>query len=254
MVWLNRTEITSDNARVDAITLFQNSGKTAEAGKNLDLLGPSFIHDTLDIRQRLFTGDTKGALALVGTLMGSEAWKKHPQESILWKMRTILFDDKTNDLAALFDSQTIDPSWMGAREIFNCRLIFQQLSREPLAVKGWSKLEYGIFIGKSPAVVEFIEGEVSEAAKGVLLLRLVTQLLAKGDDSAAVKLFNDKTIVSDAPEYRYLYGETLVEIGNIGQAQETLTSIIEDSPDDIYSEKARVLLKKIQNRLTGHGQ
>lgn len=255
LVWLGRTEITSDNARIDAIGLYQMSGQLAEAGNNIAMLAPSFKRDTLEIRQRLFAGDTKAAMELAEKLGGSSSGKAHLREALLWKMRTILFSGRANDLTVLFDSQTVDPSWEGAREVLDCRLIFQRLSRDPAALAGWSRLEYDIFTGKPIPVAELVAPSISKESRTVLLLRLIKDLFAKGDYPAAQAVFNEKSVIADAPdvpeasaEYRYLHAETLVRNGMVAPAQEMLSGIIEDSPTDIYSEKARILLRKLKGR------
>lgn len=249
LVWLGRTEIMSDNARIDAVVLYQTGGQLAEAGKYIAMLPASLKKDTLEIRQRLFSGDTKAAMELAEKLAVSSTGKVHPSEAMLWKMRTLLFNGRANNLPALFDSQTVDPSWEGAREVLDCRLMFQRLSRDPAAVTGWSRIEYVIFIGKPTSVADLIAPSISEESRIVLLLRLIKDRLAKGDYAAAQAVFNEKAVISDAPEvteYRYLYAETLVRNGMVAPAREVLSSIIEDSPADIYSEKARVLLRKLQ--------
>lgn len=255
LVWLGRTEIASDNARIDAIGLYQMSGQLAEAGNNIAMLAPSFKRDTLEIRQRLFAGDTKAAMELAEKLAGSSSGKAHLREALLWKMRTLLFSGRANDLTVLFDSQTVDPSWEGAREVLDCRLMFQRLSRDPAALTGWSRLEYDIFTGKSISVAELFAPSISKESRTVLLLRLIKDLFAKGEYPAAQAVFNEKTVIADAPdvpeasaEYRYLHAETLVRNGMVAPAQEMLSGIIEDSPTDIYSEKARILLRKLKGR------
>jgi hypothetical protein len=78
-----------------------------------------------------------------------------------------------------------------------------------------------------------------------LLLLIIKDQLERGKITVAEALFERQGDTVDSPEYLYLRAQTLLNINvreNGGRAQALLGRIIRDFPEDVFSEKARVLL------------
>ncbi|MBN1130846.1 MAG: hypothetical protein JXA71_17795, partial [Chitinispirillaceae bacterium] len=113
LYWVQRSDLSSEKGKIEAVALYQRRGRPADAEKLLHELRPSLARDTLAVRQRLFAGDIEGAGALVGTA----AWNDHPREALLWKTRTLVFTARFDDLGPFFDTLRLDPAWENSKEL-----------------------------------------------------------------------------------------------------------------------------------------
>jgi len=241
LVWLDRGGVATESSRIEAITLDQVTGRLAAAAALIGALQPTLARDTLRLRQRLFEGDIAGAADAVNK---GVAWAQTPNETTLWTARTLLFRGDIDRLSALLDSVLPEPSWRGAQEILRDRLLVAQLRNSNAALAAWSRLEYNLFIDKPEVAAAQIPGAEAEY-RIPLLLRIVKEQLERGRIGMAEALFEKQGDTVDSPEYLYLRAATLLRlhaVENRERALALLRRIIRDFPDDVFSERARVLL------------
>ena len=247
LLWLKRADLSSEKGRIDAVVLYQCAGALSEAQKILQGLPTSFVRDTLEVRQRLFAGDTKEAADLV--LRGGKRWSDRPSDWILWKARTLLFDNRTGALSALMDSVKIDPSWKQSGEILDYRYRLQLFGRSGGARAVWCGIEYDCYTGH-PQRAEKRLAQASAPAdfKQELALRIIREYCAQGNRTAAAEFFRGQGSFSgaDSPEYLFLFARTLLESGQTAASRDLLLRLIRDFPDDVFSEKARILLARLK--------
>jgi hypothetical protein len=241
LAWLDRAGLTTENRRIEAVVLDQVTGKLSSATSLIARLPPDLSRDTLALRQRLFEGDQAGAAAAVSR---GTAWAQAPGETVLWTARTLLFTGDIDRLSGLLDSSLPDPSWRGAQELQRDRYMVNLLQGSNTALAAWPKMEYNLFIGRYDAAEASIAA-VGGAGKIPLLLRVLHSLLEGGKIGEAEGLFERQGDSVESPEYLYLRAETLLRLRpdeNRARAQPLLKRIIQEFPDDVFSEKARVLL------------
>ena len=247
LVWITRSDLSNESRKTDAAALYQRAGKLAEARALIGTLSRSFSRDTLEVRQYLYGGDTRGAREFARQAFAARP--PLPDEALLWNMRTLLFDGAFDDLSALLDTARPAASWPGTAVILDCRLMMKSLQNSPAALAVWSRQEYDFLTGKPAGAAGRFNGqEVPPDLRMALSVRIVKELLAQGDTAAAISFFMEQGSTIDSPEYLYLYAEHLLRTGVPDTAREVLLRVIRDYPDKVFSEKSRVLLAKIQSK------
>ncbi len=241
LVWLECAGLSTERRKVDATALNQATGRLGKAKTLISGLPPTFTRDTLALRQRLFEGDIVGAADAVKRGI---AWAQKPNETILWSVRTLLFKGDIDRLSGLLDSTLPEPSWGGAGEILRDRLLLHQLRNSNDALAGWSRIAYDLFIDKPALAVAKLSGMENDFRIPLLLL-IIKDQLDRGKVAAAETLFERQGDAVESPEYLYLRAETLLDLNareNRERARTLLGRIIRDFPEDVFSEKARVLI------------
>jgi tetratricopeptide (TPR) repeat protein len=249
LLWLGRTDSTSDVRRIDAVSLFQGCGRMKEARDLIDKIVPSFDRDTLTIRQCIFEGNLKGAAEELRK--SGSRWTLSPKETLLWKARILLFSGSFDELTSLFDSVSIEPSLNGAKEMLDYRFRLQIFQRSPAALASWSQIECALFTGNPEAAIEKLPAVHLLPADPAIALRLlvIRELLARDNVKGALALFRQPIAeAATSPEYLYLYADAELKSGLIDPAREHLLRIIRDFPDDVFSEKARILLARLEGK------
>ncbi|MBN2188679.1 MAG: hypothetical protein JW699_04435 [Chitinispirillaceae bacterium] len=247
LVWITRSDLSNESRKTDAAALYQHAGRLAEAGELIGTLSRSFGRDTLELRQYLYGGDTRGAREFAQKAFAARP--QLPDEAMLWKARTLLFDGAFDGLSALLDTVVTSSSRPVTALILECRLMLKSLRNSDAALAAWSRQEYEVFAGKAGRAAARLSGqEVPSDCRTVLTVRFVKELLARGDTSAAADFFDRQSGNIDAPEYLYLYAEHLLRAAGPEQAGTILLRVIKDYPDDVFSDKSRVLLAKINKK------
>jgi hypothetical protein len=247
LVWIARSDLSNESRKIDAAALYQRAGMLAEAKELIGTLARSFSRDTLELRQYLYGSDTRGAREFAQKTFAARP--QFPDEALLWRARTLLFDGAFDGLSALLDTAVPSPSRQGTAVILDCRLMLKYLRNSEAALAAWSRQEYEVFAGKGGSAADRLRGEeVPTEFRTVLLVRLVKELLVQGDTAAATRFFDEQNGNVDSPEYCYLYAEHLLRTAGPERAGSILLRIIKDYPDNVFSEKSRVLLAKIQSK------
>ena len=245
LVWLERAGISDESRKIEAAALCQEAGRMTDAKAFIKALPASFSRDTLELRQCLWNGDTRSARERAKNIYAT--WVQHPNEALLWKVRTLLFDGDGEGLTALFDTVPVAASWPGAKEILDYHFRLQLFRRFPEALSAWSHIEHDLFIGKPEhAAQRLTEQPIPSDLKRALRIRIIKEFLIKGDTAAVLPLFQEQGEEADSPEYLFLYAECLLRTGSADSAENLLHRIIRDYSGDVFSEKARIELTEIK--------
>ena len=242
LAWLLRAGVSGDKRKIDAAVLFQSTGRLKEAESIIATLDrSSFSRDTLELRQKLWVGDSSGAAALL-TAPGTH-WDRHPDDHLLWTARVLLFRGSVDQLASMLDTLPIVSTGSGAAELLNCRLVLQRFKGEDSWLKEWGRVQYWLFLGKPLVAYERIPPrKYSAELQDALLLCITKKLSEQGDMQTALRIFEQEGDSAASPEYLYGHADQLYKSMNIGKARVLLLKIIRDYPGSVFSEKARVLL------------
>jgi hypothetical protein len=250
LFWLERAGgagISGESWKIDAAALCQRAGRLSDAKAFIKALPPSFSRDTLELRQCLWNGDTRSARERAENIHAT--WVQHPNETLLWKVRTLLFDGDGEGLSAFFDTVPVAASWPGAKEILDYRFRLQFFQRSKGALSAWSRIEYELFTGTTERALQRLsEQALPPDLTGALRVRIIKEMLVNGDMSAVMRLFQEQGENVDSPEYLFLYAESLLRTGTVDRAENLLLRIISDYSGDVFSEKARTLLAKIKEK------
>ena len=135
-------------------------------------------------------------------------------------------------------------------ELLNYRYYWNLLSRSKEALALWVKIEYDLFIGQAERAVEAMKEIVlPEEMRMPLLLRLLRELKAAGRMKLLKRQFDAGFAGTHSPEYLYLHAETLIASGTgKAKAEGLLLRLIKDYPDDVFSQKARILLSRLHDQ------
>ena len=91
-MWLAGVPLAQEPYKAEAVAFFQRSRYLGKADSLIKTLSPSFMRDTLTIRQMLFSGDLRGAAdAAERTFQTWGGDKGDGNEALLWRIRTLIF-------------------------------------------------------------------------------------------------------------------------------------------------------------------
>lgn len=248
IVWLRRSGLSAEAQRIDAAALYQAAGRLADAQAIIKDLPPSAGRDTLEIRQLLFRGDPAGAAELLQKGRLPHLLAIH-DAALLWRVRTLLFAGRTDELGTLLDSVRLDPASVVAAEILTTRYRLQLYKSSGPALQIWSTMEFDCFRGNYAAIAALLRGPAVPAEfRTALSLPAIRAFLTTVNTAAAASLFTALGDTADSPEYLFLLAQTQIAQGTIRPAEETLLRCIRDFPGNVFSEKARVLLSRLRGR------
>jgi hypothetical protein len=211
-------------------------------------LRKSFSRDTLEIRQRLYSGDARGGLDCAAGL--GRQWSDRPADITLWRIRCMLFCGVTDGFGAILDSATVDPSRESGRELIDYRYYWNMFSRSKDVLDVWKKIEYDLYIGQADRASERMLGiALPKEMHTAILLRLLRELKARGHTALLLRQFSVQSDIPVAPEYVYLHAETLLASGREkAEVEELLLRLIREFPTDVFSQKARILLARLHEK------
>jgi hypothetical protein len=248
LLWLERCDLSTERGTIEAIALYQNSNKLVEAQSMIGSLRKSFSRDTLEIRQRLYSGDARGGLDCAAGL--GRQWSDRPADITLWRIRCMLFCGVTDGFGAILDSATVDPSRESGRELIDYRYYWNMFSRSKDVLDVWKKIEYDLYIGQADRASERMLGiALPKEMHTAILLRLLRELKARGHTALLLRQFSVQSDIPVAPEYVYLHAETLLASGREkAEVEELLLRLIREFPTDVFSQKARILLARLHEK------
>jgi hypothetical protein len=247
--WLKRTDSSSVERRIDEAVLYQEQGMAAEARAMIEKIPPSFERDTVAIRECIFEGKAGAAAETLHAAKGR--WTSKPEETFLWRTRLMLFFGEFDSLAVLFDHLPVHLSSVNAKELLACRYRLQLFQRSGSALEAWSAIATALYTGNCRRAVEILSktGELPADMAISLRLLVIQDMLNRDDLQGALALFQKPTggAVRSA-EYLYRFADVELKNGRIGPAHERLLAIIRDYPNDIFAERARVLLSSLDRK------
>jgi len=269
LVWLTRSEITTKDARIQAVALHQEAGHTQEAAALLDSVPLSLSKDTLIVRQHLFTGEAGKALSHASSSQVS--WIMNPRERALWVSRSLIFGGRAYDAAAVLDTLRFVQWWHGTAEVLRYKYWFQKLEDDQAALDFWGKLEYSIYTGDLTSAARNLKKHGLRGEPGEMMaVRLARALANAGRGGEALEILDlagnaaaaggvpdfgirgipgrddeKKAGTRGSAEYLYIKAELLNEAGRAEEARAIANRILKEYPADVFAQKARILLLRI---------
>ncbi|MBD3321209.1 MAG: hypothetical protein GF350_08960 [Chitinivibrionales bacterium] len=245
--WLEKVNHQETGSIAQAVSLYQQAGFTDRARPLISRIQPSITRDTLLIRHYLFSHQLDSACNAARALDEYARWRNNKPDALLWKIRTNLYCGKTLQAGAGIDSLTFQASWPYAEEILHYKLCFSRFSVSRDAITEWGKVEYAHYIGRPETITlsdRFTEYPV--ATKEIIVLRLANSFLSAREPEQALIALNNVSTENASSELRYTRADALIRAGQLDRGKTILEQLIMEYPHDVFSNKARILLMKIQ--------
>jgi hypothetical protein len=246
MVWLERAGIENDIGRTEAVTLYQNKGLLDKSKQLIDALPQSLSKDTLRIRQSL-CGNEKEEVAFA-LLEKSPHLSQEPVLSEIWRLQLLLFHKKFATFQHEIDSLRMLQDWSYFPQLLRYRYWVQICGGQEDLLAIWAAVEYNNFTGKPQnSSVLFSGGAITEPLRSLLALE-VAKVLSTQSVEEVVRFFDACKDTFSNPGVLYCKAEANLGMGNQKLAADLLQSIVMNYPYDVYSGKARILLKKVATK------
>ncbi len=274
LVWLRISGAADKDAKILAVALSQETGRSEEAARLLEQLPPSLSKDTLAVRAYLFSGEIGKALNHIAAAT-TPSWVMSPRERMLWSVRCMVFQGQPYDAAPTLDSLKFMPSWHATSETLRYKYWLQKLDEGGApqgAAQVWGRLEYCIYKGDLNAAAKLLKGFFDAAgiqaagagsAGEAMAARLAGALAANLKYAEALEVLetaggggrrgnvpnlnlniNFNTDGGRGPEYLFVKAEALKGLGRDGDAREIAQKILKEYPGDVFAQRARMLLVK----------
>jgi len=276
LVWLRVSGATDKDAKILAVALNQETGRSEEAANLLEQLPPSLSKDTLTVRAFIFSGEIGKALNHIASAT-TPSWVMSPRERMLWRARCLIFQGQPHDAAPTLDSLKFIPSWNATSETLRYKYWLQKLDAGGAAhgaAQVWGRLEYCIYTGDLNAAAKLLKGffdaagvQAGEAngAGEAMAVRLAGALSANLKYAEALEVLEtaggkggrDRGNVPNlnlnlnfnidnnrSPEYLFVKAEALKGLGRDGDARDIAQKILKEYPGDVFAQRARMLLAK----------
>ncbi len=242
IVWIERAGLENDIGRAEAVTLYQNRGEFEKSKLLLDEFPQSLSKDTLQIRQSVCTKDKESAT--FSLLEKSPYLSKEPVLSQIWRLQLLLFYNKFATFMHEVDSLRMLQDWSYFPQLLRYRYWVQICGGQEDMLAIWAAVEYNNFTGNPKnSNVLFSGGAIAEPQRSLLALEVAKALSPQAEE--VVRFFDSCKDTFTDPGVLYCKAEANFSAGNQKLAEELLQSIVMSHPYDVYSGKARVLLKKV---------
>ncbi len=242
-VWLEQTGVTSEKSRIEAIDLYQHLGEYSKAAGLIALLAQSLARDTLHIRQLLLSDSLQAALQFVYNENTSLA-RSEPLRQ-LWRVRTTLFNGKTEACLALLDSIEINPSQASAAEYMDYRYWLLRCSNAPEALAKFIQIEYTLFKGDHGKAAQLLcSADLDSGYAWRIAVRIARKQIDRSDAAAAVATLRCAPAYNE-PEYLFCLADADFRDGAFKTAREVLERLILEFPAGMYTSRGRLLLSRM---------
>lgn len=243
MAWIERAGLENDIGRTEAVVLYQNKGNIDKSKQLLDALPQSLSKDTLRIRQSLCAKEKEDVA--FSLLEKSPHLSQEPVLSQIWRLQLLLFYNKFATFQHEVDSLRMLPDWSYFPQLLRYRYWVQICGGQEDMLAIWAAVEYNNSIGKPQnSSVLFSGGAIAEPQRSLFALEVANELSKKSAEEV-VQFFDSCNDTFSDPGVLYCKAEANFGTGNQKLAVELLQSIVINHPYDVYSGKARVLLKKV---------
>ena len=253
-MWLAGVPLAQEPYKAEAVAFLQRSRYLGKADSLIKTLSPSFMRDTLTIRQMLFSGDLRGAAdAAERTFQTWGGDKGDGNEALLWRIRTLIFVGAVGAVPPLLDSIDFTPSMNGAEEVLSDKYAIFMVQGAPAAWKGFGSLRYASWAQRPDIALSALgspELENCPASVKELLIIDGAKTLAAGKLYSEARTVLERTgLAAATAEHRYYYAEALLNTGAPEEARHVLEELLMKYPGDVFSEKARIVLLRLQNKI-----
>ncbi len=251
-VWLKKVRVVRQDDKARIIVFCQKAGLVSRADSLISTLPPSFLRDTLELRQKLFSGDFDAAAAAAVRLAGSGRSASEKNELLLWRIRSLLFGGNGAAAEGLLDSVSFSPSMTAAEEFLSYKYRCAVLNTTPRAWGVFGPVSFAAWSKRPDLAHSALANRNLEAcppeARRIIVLTGVSALV-EGRKYADARAAMERTGFSSADkEFRYYYGEILYNVGAVDSAQRVLQELLLTQPGDVFSEKARVFLLRMNGQ------
>jgi hypothetical protein len=253
-LWLARVPLAQELNKAEVITFFQHSRYFVKADSLIATLPPSFMRDTLAIRQMLFNGNMKGAADAAARMLQAQSRDKdNRNESLLWRIRALIFGGAVGTALPLLDSINFTPSMNWAEEFLSDKYALYMIQGFPSAWKDFGSLRYASWAQQPDIALRALGSQELEncpaGVKELLIIDGAKTLSAGKLFSEARKILERIALSAATAEHRYYYAESLLNTGAPEQARQVLEELVLKCPGDVFSEKARIVLLRLQNKI-----
>ncbi len=247
LFWFDKADVDDIGGIGQAVVLYQRATMFAKADSLLRTLPESMVYDTLAVRQLLFRNQPDRACALASQVTQKKTWSHFRDESVVWQVRTAVFAGKMQLAQAHLDTARIMPSSEYAQELLRHKLVLIRLKTDPAAFPVWARIQYARYV-EQPAMLPDSAAIVSASAvaRELAAPAAVTMLLEHNRVEAARAVCDGVTEKEASPEIWYLFAQTLLRAGELDRARSVLEQLLLDHPEDVFSEKARIYLMKLE--------
>jgi hypothetical protein len=255
-LWLARVPLAQNSYKAEAITFFQRSRYFTKADSLIKTLPSSFMRDTLTIRQMLYDENVKGAIEKATQTfqaMGAMGSGGEKNNALLWRIRTLIFDGAIGAALPLLDSMNFTPSMNGAEEVLTDKYAVFMVRSSPAVWKNFGLLRYASWLKRSDIALKVLVSpemvNCPAGAKDLLIIEGVKTLEADKLFSEARSVLERTPLAAASAEHRFYYAEALLNTGAPEQARQVLEELVLKFPGEVFSEKARIVLLRMQNKI-----
>jgi hypothetical protein len=258
-LWLKKVRCARPDEKAMLIVFCQKAGLASRADSLLSTLPPSLLRDTLGLRQKLFSGDFQGASAAASRLLAANRSGPGKNEFLLWRIRSLMFGGNGVEAAQLMDSVVFFPAMNGAEEFLSNKYRFALLNKAPQAWSVFAPVAFAAWLKRPDMALAALGGGRLDACppdiRQVIVLDGVRTIM-EGRQYADARAVMERTGFSSADaEFRYYYAEILYNVGAVDSARTVLQQMLLMQPGDVFSEKARIFLVRMNAQREGgrHG-
>jgi hypothetical protein len=246
-LWLQMAADSGENFKGEAATFFQKTGYLTKSDSIINKMHESFMRDTLVIRQKLYSGNTRAAADLCRKYATGKNDMNTLNQLRIWEMLSLLFAGKYAEARTLTDSIRLIPKMSGLEKLLNARYILGILKYDPAACVMYGTIAYAAWLGKPEEIAAAIDSKeikgISSDSRNVIITEAVRTLVNEKMFKTAVNAIKECNTSAISPELLFYYGESLLFTGDIDAGMTELEKLILEFPDDIFSEKSRILIQ-----------
>ena len=252
-LWLARVPLAQNSYKAEVITFFQRSRYFTKADSLIKTLPSSLMRDTLSIRQMLYDENVKGAIEKATQTFQAMESGGEKNNALLWRIRTLIFDGAIGAALPLLDSMNFTPAMNGAEEVLTDKYAVFMVRSSPAVWKNFGLLRYASWLKRSDIVVKVLVSPEMENCpadvKELLIIDGVKTLEAGKLFSEARSVLERTPLAVASAEHRFYYAEALLNTGAPEQARQVLEELVLKFPGEVFSEKARIVLLRMQNKI-----
>ena len=242
--WLERSGVTTEKNRLEAVELHLSLGNLPKAAELLKMLPPSIGRDTLYLRYLLLSDSL--APALHRAFDDNTPLARAPFPRMIWRVRTSLFCGMADTCIRLLDSVAAHPAFATAVPLFqDYHYWLLRLASSPQELAKFRQIEYTLFKDDRKKASRLLcESQRDSTNDWRIAVRIAEEQLAHSEAADAVSTLRC-TPAGRQSEYLYCLADALLHDQSYREARELLQRLLLEFPVDQYTTRARLLLARI---------